>query len=72
MSLKSIVVQIGKAQGIQPRMYNSEFRWNGSYDIVYCMCGTDILNANKMNPRLLQTYRAMNYFPEGVDIDQHW
>eukprot|EP00975_Prorocentrum_lima_P054280 11384316-Prorocentrum_lima.AAC.1 len=33
MSLTSILVQIGKSQGIQPHMYNSEFRWNGGYDI---------------------------------------
>eukprot|EP00975_Prorocentrum_lima_P057289 12015792-Prorocentrum_lima.AAC.1 len=35
------------------------------------MSGTDILHANRMDTRLLQTYRALNYYPEGVDPEQH-
>eukprot|EP00975_Prorocentrum_lima_P066434 12909196-Prorocentrum_lima.AAC.1 len=62
MTLKSIVVQIGDDQGIQMDMYNRKFRWSGRYDILIDMCGTDILGANKMMARLLQTYGAMNYF----------
>eukprot|EP00975_Prorocentrum_lima_P009611 2048493-Prorocentrum_lima.AAC.1 len=53
-------------------MYNRKFRWSGSYDIVYYMCGTDFLSTNKMEARLLQSYRAMNYFPDGVDLTHHW
>eukprot|EP00975_Prorocentrum_lima_P041886 8802293-Prorocentrum_lima.AAC.1 len=65
-------ILIGRDQGILPHMYNAEFRWNGCYDVVYCMCGTDILKANKMGTRLLQTCRAMNYYPHGVEPEQHW
>eukprot|EP00975_Prorocentrum_lima_P063257 12890497-Prorocentrum_lima.AAC.1 len=72
MTLKSIVVQIGDDQGIQRNMYNQKYRWHGSSDIVDYVCGTEILGANSMKGRFLQTYRAMNHFPEGIDYHQHW
>eukprot|EP00975_Prorocentrum_lima_P062825 12887815-Prorocentrum_lima.AAC.1 len=53
-------------------MYNRKFRWSGNYDIVYCMYGTDFLRANKMKARLLQTYTAMTYFHDGVDLKYYW
>eukprot|EP00975_Prorocentrum_lima_P055086 11548511-Prorocentrum_lima.AAC.1 len=71
MSLKSVVVRIVDVQGIQLDMYNRKYRWSGTYDIVDYMCGTDILEANSMTGRLLQTYRSMGLFPE-VHHGIHW
>eukprot|EP00975_Prorocentrum_lima_P056849 11927280-Prorocentrum_lima.AAC.1 len=67
-----MVVHIGDDQGTQMDMYNRKFRWSGSYDIVDYMCGTNILGASKISGRLLQTYRAMNHLPDGVDCTYHW
>eukprot|EP00975_Prorocentrum_lima_P019588 4122905-Prorocentrum_lima.AAC.1 len=36
------------------------------------MAGTDILDANHMAGRLLQTYRSLGLFPEGVHHGNHW
>eukprot|EP00975_Prorocentrum_lima_P041934 8813258-Prorocentrum_lima.AAC.1 len=63
MALKSIVVPIGRTQGIIQHMYTSSFRWNGSYDIVYVMGGTDNREANRLEDRLVEAYCAMDLYP---------
>eukprot|EP00975_Prorocentrum_lima_P066894 12911870-Prorocentrum_lima.AAC.1 len=68
----SVVVRIGDLRGIHLDMYNRKYRWSGNYDIVDYMCGADILEASNMTGRLLQTYRLLGLFPEGVHHEHHW
>eukprot|EP00975_Prorocentrum_lima_P012405 2629708-Prorocentrum_lima.AAC.1 len=58
-------------QGIHLYMYNRKYRWNGTFDIVDYMAGTNILEANNMAGRLLQMHRSLGLIPEGVHPGNH-